>query len=211
MRTLVLALMALSASPMATAETFCAAERHGDRWEVTAGSKSYSLKTSVFFVLPDAAKVRFVSVNDLMGYTYGAGGDAELNYRSDGDIYFRTAALAVNTGETWASVAQVLSAQGKTFGVAFRDPGDEIFAYAALGDQMAGRMPTQFGILKAPQAAPLRERLESGKPFDVLLATNDALFAETPGFVFPDFAGGKAEAEATLAGLKIQADSGACQ
>lgn len=210
MRTLVLALMALAVAPVAAAQTFCTAEKHGDHWEVSSGSKSYSMKTNVFFVLPDSAKVRFAEFNELLGYGYVFGGDAEFNYRSDGDIYFRTAALAVNTGETWVSVAEVLKAQGKPYVVAFREPGGEVFAYAGLGDQMAGQYPTQFGILKAEQAVVLHEYLESGKPFDVLLATSDAVLAEEPGFVFQDFAAGKSTAEVTLAEMKAQAADGGC-
>ena len=211
MRALILALIALATAPVSVAQTFCAAEKRAEHWEVSAGSKSYSLKTNVFFVLPDAAKVRFAEFNELMGYGYVTGGDAEFNYRSDGDIYFRTMALAVNTGEKWVSVAEVLQAQGKQLLIAFREPGGGVFAYASLGDQMAGKLPTQFGILQAEQAAPLHERLESGTPFDVLLATNDAVIAEVAGFTFPDFADGKAEAESMLAALGEQAAAGECQ
>lgn len=210
MRTFVLALTALALAPVSAAETFCTAEKHGDHWDVSSGSKSYSLKTNVFFVLPDGAKVRFADFNEMMGYGYVTGGDAEFNYRSDGDIYFRTAALAVNTGEKWVSVAEVLKVQGKPYVVAFREPGGEVFAYTGLGDQMAGQHPTQFGILKADQASELHGYLESGKPFDVLLATSDAVLAEVPGFVFPDFPAGKSTAESTFAEMKAQAAAGGC-
>lgn len=210
MRVLILSLIALAVAPVSAAQTYCAAEKRAEHWEVSAGSKSYSLETNVFFVLPDAAKVRFAEFNELMGYGYVTGGDAELNYRSDGDIYFRTTALAVSAGEKWVSVAEVLKAQGKQLLVAFREPGGDVFAYTALGDQMAGAQPTQFGILDAAQAAPLRERLENGQTFDVLLATNEAIFAEVPGFAFTDFSAGKAQAEAMFADQKANAAAGVC-
>lgn len=211
MRTLVLALMAFAALPIAAAQGSCSAEVAGEQWNISAGSKSYSLKTGVDLAVPITGKIRFVQLDQYTVYLYNTSETAEFNYRSDGDIFFRTTALAVKVGDQWTSIVPILNAEGKQLLVAFRDPGGEIFALTALGDQMAEGQPTQFGILKAEQAAPLRERLENGKPFDVLIATNEALIAEKAGYTFPAFPDAKYKADALLEELKAKAASGACQ
>jgi hypothetical protein len=210
MRILVLALMALMAAQAAAAETFCSAEKFDGQWEVSAGSKSYSLKTGVFLTVPEGAKVRFVEINPLLGYSYSMGTNTEFNYRSDGDVYFRTPALAVENAGSWVTLSAILKAQGKPLHVAFREPGGQVFASTPLGDQMADRLPTLFGILEAEQAAVLYDHLENGKPFDVLIATNDAIIAEKSAFTYPDFAGGKAAADGMFEELKAQAARGEC-
>lgn len=210
MRSLFFILLTMLSAQAAVAEQFCSAQAHGDQWEVSAGSQSYSLKTDVFLVVPETAKVRFAQFQQYIGYRYVAGGNAEFNYRSEGDIYFRTQSLAVDNSGSWVSLVAVLNTQAKQLHVAFREPGGAIFANTPLGDEMTSGVPTQFGILKAAQAAKLQQRLEKGEPFDVLLVTNDAIFAEKVAFTYPEFAVAKAAADALLEDLKAKAAIGDC-
>ncbi len=212
------ALAALLAVSSASAEedtssTFCSFEKTFPDWEieVSGGSKSYTINVYLRMYVVDGIKVDFRSLDPNWGFdVFDRYGDLKLSLFNDGNVYFRSD-YPVSQGEPRVGVDQYLESQGKRL-ILVLSHGEPVshVPLAGVTRQISGNLINAFAIAKPEQTGPLFSDLDGKTPFQIRLATDNAVIAETAELNIVGYDEAKAYGDEQFRKMQADAAAGIC-